>query len=551
MYRPFTKLVLYLFLFLGLIQSVQAQNKTAHIDQPISSPTYVNLYWDSSWDADSSPYLTKGTIDAITQAIIQSSYFKGLSEYGVNSVSFGGGFLPEPSCPSKAPNSVGFYDPIAVSIAGFIQCEHDIGPPVLRQNNVIYNVILPPSARESDFFSTNFCNGPGTPVAWHYHGLEDTPPWPFGGGPFSGQPIYTIVQTNPACDYGSFISLTHEMVEAATDPYPIDISIIPPHINIASQNEIGDLCEGINVTTFADSTGYSELTAYLESEARVTAYWSNAQQKCISFADTTAPLINSVAVSNWGSQSTFNLSGSGFGVMPNQIALPSSDLPYIEVRGTDSSWPWKAQNTIYEPDGLLFPPRLDNVRVIIPNWSDTQVNNVGFRVSPGTTINTVPGEYLNNVPGGLLLVWLCNPNSLKCSSKTTFSAPGPYNPRLNVVNAVAGEFDSTDTIAIFLGGQQIMSHDVQGLCRTCTFSSLQTLPPGTYAFTQSVTGSVPMERVSNGCQNILLASGEETSCSILDQGPVPPPPICGPGTHYCGTDIHGRPICISDKEMCP
>lgn len=527
---PFRKLLLYLFLFLGLIQSVQAQNKTAHIDQPISSPTYVNLYWDSSWDADNQ-FLPKGTIDGITQEIIQSSYFKGLSEYGVSSVSFGGGFLPEPSCPSKAPDRVGFYDPFAVSIAGFIQCEHDVGPPVLRQNNVIYNVILPPSARESDFFSTNFCNGPGTPVAWHYHGLEDTPLWPFGAGPFSGQPIYTIVHTNFACGgyIGLFFSLTHEMVEAATDPYPIDISIIPPHINIATQNEIGDFCEGANVTIFGDGSDSTPLAGAPWGITNITAYWSNAQQKCIGLADTTAPLIANVVVSNWGSLSAFNISGSGFGAMPNQIGLPSSALHYIEV----SSATWRAGNAI---NG-------DNAGVQISGWSDTQINNVGFRVSPGTTIN--------NVPGDSLVVWLCNPNSLKCNSYGTTSAPGPYNPRVNVVNAVAGEFDSTDTIAIFLGSQQIMSHDVRGLCRTCTFSSLQTLPPGTYAFTQSVTGSVPMERVSNGCQSIVLVSGEETSCTILDQGPVQPPPICDPGTHYCGIDIHGRPICISNKEMCP
>src|SRR5258708_24692582 len=84
--------------------------KTALINQPISMPTYVNLYWDTSWDSDN-PSLKTATIDAITQAVVQSSYFAGLSEYGVGSVSFAGGFLPDPACPAKAPNSVGFYDP--------------------------------------------------------------------------------------------------------------------------------------------------------------------------------------------------------------------------------------------------------------------------------------------------------------------------------------------------------------------------------------------------------------------------------------------------------
>jgi hypothetical protein len=156
------------FAFLPLARA----QKTAHVDSPIASPTFVNLYWDNTWDADN-PGMKRGSLDAITQAIVNSSYFKGLGEYGVTSASFAGGFLPESACPGKAPNSVGFYDPFNTSIAGFVQCEHDNGPAILRQNNVIYNVILPPSAIESDFWSSNFCSGPGSPAAWHYNGLED------------------------------------------------------------------------------------------------------------------------------------------------------------------------------------------------------------------------------------------------------------------------------------------------------------------------------------------------------------------------------------------
>jgi len=475
------------------------------INQPIAMPTYVNLFWDTSWDTDN-PTLKVATVDTVTRAVVQSSYFMSLSEYGVGSVSYAGSFLPDPNCPAKAPNSVGFYDPFNTSIAGFVQCEHDHGPAILQQNNVIYNVILPPTSVESDFWTSNFCTGVGSPVAWHYHGLEDTPPFPFGGGPFSGQPIYTIVLTNPACggNGGFFDSLTHEMVEAATDPFPVDISIIPPHINISTQNEIADFCEGTGVKIFADSSG----TTPMDTPVSLTTYWSNARQSCVSFGDLTQPIVSNVAVSNWGSQTAFAFSGSGFGSMPAQVVLPNMALPYLEVKNTTQNW---------EAGNILNG---DTIPLLIANWSATLVSNVGF-----------DGVAVNNVPGVPITAWLCNPSSLKCNSHATVSAPGPYNPRLHVLNVVDGQFTAADTITISRGTQQVMTHTVQGRCSPCIFSASETLPAGSYSFTQTVTGPTVMKHIGNGCQQIVLASGEETSCEILDVGPpviIQPPPHCFP-----------------------
>jgi len=258
---------------LQLTPPVEAQVMTAHVDQPIASPTFVNIYWDAFWDLDN-PTMTKAKVDSITQAIIGSRYWAGLAEYGVMSASFAGGFLPDPHCALKAPNSVGFWDPFNPGIAGFIQCEHDNGPPIFRQNDVIYNIILPPSAIESDFWSANFCNGPGSPTAWHYHGLQN------GFPAFGGQPIYTIVLANPLCLAGSslFENLTHEMVEAATDPYPIDISIFPLHFGISTETEIADFCES-QFVNFPDPN----------APVRVSPYWSNSQQRCTSGLAAAAP----------------------------------------------------------------------------------------------------------------------------------------------------------------------------------------------------------------------------------------------------------------------
>lgn len=507
----------------GLLPSANAQ-KTAHIDSPIASPIFVNLYWDSAWDTDN-PGMVKASLDAITQAVVNSSYFKGLSEYGVTSASFEGGFLPEPTCPSKAPNSVGFYDPVNTSIAGFVQCEHDNGPAILRQNSVIYNVILPPSSTESDFWSSNFCSGPGSPIAWHYHGLEDSFPNVFGG-----PPIYTIVMSNPKCGGNSSLvpTLTHEMVEATTDPYPIDISIIPPHANIATENEIADFCEGQNAAIFVDDSNQTALF----TQVGVTTYWSNAMQKCVSFTDTTTPTINNVTITNWGSQTQVAASGSGFGTMPGQISLPSPVLPYIEV--VDHAHGWAAGDAI---NG-------DSVQLSIPTWSNTQVSQVGFVVPNGVVVN--------NVPSASLLAWVCNPNSLRCSSNTTTAAVGPFNPRLLILEIVAGDYvNQPHTFVVLENGTTLMTNTVNSNCQSaCVYQSLQTLNPATYSITQQVTGS-GVKTLANTCAQITLSLGEETSCRISDSGPSDPNSGCPAGYKCCEPGINKCSKCVSPKLSCP
>jgi hypothetical protein len=83
---------------------VTIRANTGVVGNALASPVYVNLYWDANWDADN-PSLTKDELDAFTTALIQSSYFTGLSEYGVVAPSFGGRFLPT-GCVQKAPSRV-------------------------------------------------------------------------------------------------------------------------------------------------------------------------------------------------------------------------------------------------------------------------------------------------------------------------------------------------------------------------------------------------------------------------------------------------------------
>ncbi len=188
------------------------------------------------------PAMPKDELDAFTATLLKSSYFGGLSEYGVGAPSFGGDSCRTGNAHKRRRREVDFYAPIDPSIIGFLQCEldHDRGIP--RGPQVVYNIILPTGSLESDFFGAHtLCDGGAT--AWHFHqspysteaqivlgvGLLSR-----GTGSGSdalatflaalalvegGGPVFTIVSADPKC--GNFVqNLVHEMVEAASDPFP-------------------------------------------------------------------------------------------------------------------------------------------------------------------------------------------------------------------------------------------------------------------------------------------------------------------------------------------
>ena len=268
-HRAIAPLMFLILASLAMVESRAPAQTTADVHQPMASANFVNIYWDTSWNSDN-PGLPTATIDSVTQAFINSSYFNGLSEYGVNSISFGGSLLPDPNCAKVAPSpTVGFYDPNNTAISGFIGCEHD-HVAALRQPGTVYNIILPPQSLESDQLIGSTCSGSGSAAAWHYHGLQ-----PF----FGGQPIWTIVQTSPQCGGNNafFHYMFHEMVEALTDPYPfyINISFFPTlnfTVNLSAANEIADLCNGKDVNMFEGAITVGAPT-----------YWSNSKQKCVNF----------------------------------------------------------------------------------------------------------------------------------------------------------------------------------------------------------------------------------------------------------------------------
>jgi hypothetical protein len=334
---------------------------TGVVGNGLSAPVFVNLYWDANWDADNSS-MTKQQLDTFTTALLSSSYFGHLAEYGVGAASFAGGFLPAPLCTQKPKSSVGFYDPVNASIIGFLQCELDHGG-VPQASQIVYNIILPSGSIESDLFGDRkLCVG-GNALAWHFHQTPYSPQAVLGVGAgllgaatggvqgaliallgalgaLQGGPLYTISSADTRC--GSFThNLLHEMVEAASDPFP------PPSVLLnGGSGEIVDICDAKGVTpsnsfvplvtpiantAFPASSGFTNAGTIV-----VPQYWSKSGQICVTgFTNTQTPslLRQNISITGNGASAAITLAGSGFGVLlPPQTLPTSAALPYSRFR---------------------------------------------------------------------------------------------------------------------------------------------------------------------------------------------------------------------------
>jgi hypothetical protein len=408
---------------------------TAVVGGAIPSPTYVNLYWDTSWDADN-PAAPQAAFDSFVGAVTGSSYFAGLSEYGVGMPSFLGGFLPSASCPSMAPSSVGFYDPVNPSIIGFLQCELDHDPAVPQGDGVVYNIILPSFSTESDaitslFGLTPFCVPDSSGMvtgAWHFHGtpysigevLGGLLGWVIGeavGDPVQGAligflvalasqggPFYTIssASTTPPLNCGNLTNnVVHEMVETASDPTP------PLSVITTGNGEIADLCEGAPTSaSWVPTTSPPVSGSFLSIQ--LPQYQSNAAGTCIpGFGDMTVPSIQTVNLNGNFPATAVTITGSGFGNgVPSPFRVPTSlNLPYLGIQDQTPTPPWQAGNSL----------NVDMVGLTVASWAGTSSSISAF---------STPNSSVAMQSGDSLTVWVCNPNSGACASSNVTANSG-------------------------------------------------------------------------------------------------------------------------------
>jgi hypothetical protein len=377
------------------------------VGSAIAAPVYVNLYWDSSWDADNSAN-PREAFDSYLQAVVGSSYFAGLAQYGITTPAFGGSFLPNPACTQVAPApSVGFYDPVNPSIIGFLQCELDNDTSLPQGDSVIYNIILPNTSTENDaitglFGKVPFCVPDPTTLktvdAWHFHGSPYSTGDTLGGvlgfiiGGFVGDPVqgaivgfllalsqqgapfYTIssASVSPNC-HNLTDNVVHEMIEATSNPSP-SLNVIT-----SGTGEIADLCEPPTATPSPSWVPNSKpLPAGVTLNpggflmVSVPQYQSNAIGACIpGYGSMSTPNIQNVTLTGTFPGTSMDITGSGFGTIPPPFGVPTSaNLPYFGVQNMSENW--QAGNSLNS----------NNVGVTITSWTDGEIKTLGFSPAP-------------------------------------------------------------------------------------------------------------------------------------------------------------------------
>ena len=547
-------------------------SQTGIVGNVLSAPIYVNLYWDATWDSDN-PTMPKDALDDFTVALLRSSYFEGLAEYGVHSPSYAGGFLPHPSCEKKAPNHVKFFASFDPTIMGFLQCELDNDHNIPQGSQVVYNIILPSGSLEDDgavaglFGLGSFCVG--GPTAWHFHQT------PFSdavqaaiilsGGVFTdlavltvlalvpGGPVYTISSADNRC--GKFIeNLFHEMVEAATNPFPgLDV------LQKGGKGEIVDLCDDANAPAAAPfvppnsvlptRTGFPASRKFTTSTTiSIPAYWSDANQRCVGLTGPTPsgrittggtlpgkaalPVLEihlplHVTTSGNGATISFTIDGQGFGVLPSGITLPTSaNLPYIAIQNNTQGW--QAGNSL---NG-------DSVNLNITSWSDTTITATGLIFLSGNNLVMKPNDNLT--------AWVCNPASGKCGT-VSWALQETGTPQLNlqVFNSVPLHFN------VFIDGKIVATHTGGGP------TGWQSLVPGAHLITEVPTDpGLFTPNFFGGCDptgRITLQTGDNQFCTVLNAFNSG----CANNQHCCGlVGASGCfPECISNtlacKPLCP
>ena len=366
----------------------------------VENPVYVNVYWDTSlsqWDADtaSTPTLAHKRIDAITRAIIESDYMNDLwiDYFVLNSPGYPLDSLAVP-CGSPPPDVNTALSTVSDAISCVLAARPD-----LNNDNTIINLFLPPQTVNKDTqivvqqeyveipeLIPGFCNV--QPDGTHHAAQHDK---------YNTPVRVTFVPTVSACsaNFAALISnLTHEMVEAATDPNPS--SPTGWKDALVGGDEIADVCEKIPSTSFL-------------SVGLLPEYWSNSDNACTTGVSKTAPAITKVTVCGTGKDMTITLFGT-IGPEPWDLAsgVFNGRSLYVNatVSGTDN---WGAGNL------LAIPPDSVNFKQII--WFADKVILWGFDGGYGTSGHVVS-------PDDLISVTLSSAAN-GVSAVTTVKAPGP------------------------------------------------------------------------------------------------------------------------------
>ena len=280
------KLSVLLLVFLA-VAALPRQASAATLDLesgvPLAYPGpigVVNLYWNANWNTSE-----MDAVDAKTRAVIASAYAVKARQYGVPGFTWAGRGRVLGICPSAPPPSVRYVT--VVDIAAFLSCEESFGgvPPAQGRTlsfgsaSTIYNVIVPADRRVQLPGGALSCDGG---FGGFHFAMPSGPRLSFPPLPFGRPILFTVIAA--ACagrDFQPVIS--HELIEAATDPLPplfwIDRS--SPVSSWLSKGEAGDVCSALYAQGTPEGLAQESFKTVAYAGTEVGAFWSNADHACV------------------------------------------------------------------------------------------------------------------------------------------------------------------------------------------------------------------------------------------------------------------------------
>jgi hypothetical protein len=381
---------------------------TGAADVPNADFTNIFLYPDSAtmtWDQfmatlppdEQGP--SQEQINAMTMALVCSSYFDSLSQYNINPPSFSGDEKTITSCVNAALTSAKSTKTVIsyATLRTFAGCEQSNNGNASSQVNIFSATGIEVSGYGQD--GTDLCVGH---TASGYHGWGYT------------VPNFAIIPTNPLCNANAgavMDTLSHEMVEMVSDPGGLGWLHKEGIFNFwqnYDQGELADICSGVGAyptpasdpgsipfpTTFPlPTTG--TLASLGLTDLSVAPYWSDQDDRCEPTSimnDVLVPLAGSPSIRFTGTVHTLAIPIS-------QSSPPAGVLDQLEldvVTGDDNLNSSSAANVIVQADvgGHTITMQQNDVNEGA-EWANDSFHAVYLDFPPGIPVSDITQITIN------------------------------------------------------------------------------------------------------------------------------------------------------------
>lgn len=374
-----------------------ADTSTSYLDThgggSVRHPEIHNIFASpgdtSDWDSSVPQALSEESINQLTRELLTSGYLDGAAQYNVGS----GSFI------QSTTNNGCFGAPngrtTETDIAAWVTCEvQSFGTGIDWPNdNAIYVVYLLPSVNVS-MNGKYDCQGVQAYHSWSAVASLDPQVYP-----------YVVIPLNCVGDNLDTLTgnLSHELIEAATDPISpfgwIDFNVDDP----LNKGEASDLCE--------DGTNRY---VYLDDGLSVSRYWSNSDNSCW-------PLLHTLTLNATGTDAFNNITVANQSIYGNTLGTGSANnsRPYQAVvrDGADVSWQFKSPMILDPAQPGVADVTNDTARHTLHNMQADYSYTVTYFRANLLTVTASPASLMAGDPSLSYTKWVAD------GTNTSLTAP--------------------------------------------------------------------------------------------------------------------------------